>query len=79
MEHSFTKTRNITYNRFVFFSSKQPKRESVERFFRRLIEKAEHCSSEDKETTLVGDAFILNMRDHDTHRELSEGIGKQSP
>ena len=41
MEDSFTKTRNNTNDRFVFFSSKQQKGESVESFHGRLIEQAE--------------------------------------
>ena len=70
MDDSFTKIRNITYDRFVFFSSKQQKGESVESFFGQLIEQTENCSLGDEEITLIRDAFILNMRDHDTQREL---------
>ena len=40
MEEFFMKTRNITYYRFVFFSSKQQKGDSVESFYGRLIEQA---------------------------------------
>ena len=69
MEESFTKIRNITYDRFVFFRSKQQKGESVESFYGRLIEQAENCSLGNEETTLIGDAFILNMRDNETQKE----------
>ena len=70
MEDSFTKVRNITYDRFVFYSCKQQKVESVESFYGRLIEQAENCSLGSEETTLIRDAFILNMIDHETQKEL---------
>ena len=68
MEDFFTKVRNITYNRFVFYSCKQQKGESVESFYGRLIEQAENCSLGSEETTLIWDAFILNMIDHKTQK-----------
>ena len=67
MDDSFTKIRNITHDRFFFFSSQQ-KGVSVENFYGRLIEQEENCSLGDEETTLIRDAFILNMQDHDTQR-----------
>ena len=70
MEDSFTKVRNITYDRFVFYSCKQQKGESVEIFYGRLIELAENCTLGIEETTLIRDAFILNMIDHETQKEL---------
>ena len=70
MEVSFTKVRNINYDRFVFFSCEQQKVESVESFYGRLIEQAENCSLGSEETTLIRDAFILNMIDHETQKEL---------
>ena len=70
MDGSFTKIRNITYDRLNSFSFKQQQDESVESFFGRLIELAEDCSLGDEETTLIRDAIIINMQDHDTQREL---------
>ena len=70
MEDSFTKVRNITYDRFVFYSCKQQKRESVESFYGRLTEQAENCSLGSEETTLFRDAFILYMIDQETQKEL---------
>ena len=70
MEDSSTKVRNITYDRFVFYSCKQQKGESVESFDGRLIEPTENCSLGSEETTLNRDAFILNMIDHQTQKEL---------
>ena len=70
MEDSFTKVRNITYDRFVFYSCKQQNGESVENFYGRLIELAEKCTLGSEETTLIRNAFILNMIDHETQKEL---------
>ena len=70
MEDSFTKVRNITYARFVFYSCKQQKGKSVESFYGRLIEQAKNCSLGSEETTIVRDAFIVNMIDHETQKEL---------
>ena len=70
MEDSFTKVRNITYDRFVFYLCKQQKGESVESFYGRLIELAENCNLGSEETTLIRDAFILNMLDRETQKEL---------
>ena len=70
MEDSFTKFCNITYDRFVFCSCKQQKGESVESFYGRLIDLTENCTLGSEETTLIRDAFILNMIDHETQKEL---------
>ena len=70
MEDSFTKLRNITYNRFVFYSCKQQKGESVESFYGCLIEQAKNCSLVSEETTLIRDAFILHMINHETQKEF---------
>ena len=70
MEDSFTKVRNITYDRFVFYSCKQQKGESVESFYGSLIELAENCTLDSEETTLIRDEFILIMIDHETQKEL---------
>ena len=74
MEGSFTKTRNITYDRFVVFSFKKQKGESVESIKGHLIEQAEICSLGDEETTPIRNAFILNIQGHDTQRELLKKI-----
>ena len=78
MEDSFTKVRNITYDRFVFYSCKQQKGESVESFYGRLIELAENCTLGSEETTLIRDAFILNMIDHETQKELLKETAEPS-
>ena len=70
MEDSFTKVRNIIYDRFVFYSCKQHKGESVKSFYGRLIRLAENCTLGSEETTRICDAFIVNMIDHETQKEL---------
>ena len=70
MEESFTNVRNNTFDRFVFFSSKQQMGESVKSFYGRLIEQAENCSVGDAETTLIREAFIRNMMDQEIQKEL---------
>ena len=70
MEDTFTKVRNITYDCFVFYSCKQQKGESVGSFYGRLIELAENYTLGSEETTLIREAFILNMIDHETQKEL---------
>ena len=74
MDDAFTKVSIITYDRFVFWSSKQQKSESVDSFYGRLIEQVENYSLGDEETTLIKDTFILNMMDHDTQKQLLKEI-----
>ena len=69
-EFSFIKTRNFTYDRFVFFSLKQQKIESVEIFYGTLIEQAENCILGDEETTLIRNTFFLYMLDYETQKKL---------
>ena len=78
MEDSFTKVRNITYDRFVFYSCKQQKGESVENFYGRLVGQAENCSPGSDETGLIRDAFILNMIYHETRKELLKKTAEPS-
>ena len=73
MEDSFIKVRNITYDRFVLYACKQQKGESVESFCGSLTEKAENCSLGSEETTLIRDAFALNMIDHETKKGVVKG------
>ena len=69
-DDSYIKTCNINCDRFVFFSSRQQKGESVESFYGHLIEQAENCSLGDEKITLIRDESIFNMQDHDTQWEL---------
>ena len=63
MEDSFIKVRNITYDRFVFYSCKQQKNESVENFYGRLIEQDEKCSLGSEEIT-YSSCFHTKHRSH---------------
>ena len=70
MEIAFIRPRNITFDRYVFFSRKQKKRETVEQFYSFLIELAENCDFENCEEVIIKDIFITNMLDDDIQREL---------
>ena len=74
MEDSYIKTRNITYDRFVFFSSKQQKGESIESFCGKVIAQTGNYSLGDEETTLIRDTFILNILDYETQKKLLEEV-----
>ena len=70
MEIAFIRSRNITFDRYVFFSRKQKKDETVEQFNSILKELAENCDFENREEVIIRDIFITNMLDDDIHREL---------
>ena len=71
MEDSFIKTGNITYDRYVFFSSQQQKRDSVENFYGRLVEQSVIGNLGEVETTVIRDTFILNLLNIlETQKEL---------
>ena len=70
MEIAFIRPRNITFDRYVFFSRKQKKGETVEQFYSMLKELAENCDFENREEVIIRDIFITNMLDDDIQREL---------
>ena len=70
MEIAFIRPRNITFDRYVFFSRKQKKGETVEQFYSILKELAESCDFENREAVIIRDIFITNMLDDDIQREL---------
>ena len=70
MEIAFIRPRNITFDRYVFFSRKQKKGETVEQFYSILEELAENCDFENREEVIIRDIFITNMLDDDIQREL---------
>ena len=65
MEIVFNRPRNITFDRYVFFSRKQKKGETVEQFYSILKELEENC-----EKAIIRDIFIINMLNDDIQREL---------
>ena len=70
MEIAFIRPRNITFDRYVFFSRKQKKGETVEQFYSILKELAENCDFENHEEMIIRDIFITNMLVDDIQREL---------
>ena len=70
MEITFIRPRNITFDRYVFFSRKQKKGERVEQFYSILKELAENCDFENREEVIIRDIFITNLLDDDIQREL---------
>ena len=70
MESTFIRQRNITFDRYMLFTTKQSKGESIEHFFGKLMEMSESFDLGDKEDTLIRDLFIANMQDPEIQREL---------
>ena len=70
MEIAFIRPRNITIDRYVFFSRKQKKGETVEQFYSISKELAENCDFENREEMIIRVVFITNMLDDDIQREL---------
>ena len=70
MEIAFIRPRNITFDRYVFFSWKQKKGETEEQFNSILKELAENCDFENREEVIIRDIFITNMLDDDIQRQL---------
>ena len=67
---AFIRPRNIKFDRYVFFSRKQKKGETVEQFYSILKELAKNCNFENREEAIIRDIFITNMLDGDIQREL---------
>ena len=70
MKIAFVRPRKITFDRYVLFSRKQKKRESVEQFYSILKELAENCDFESREEVIIKNISITNMLDDDIQREL---------
>ena len=70
MEIAFIRPRNITFDRYVFFSRKQKKGETVEQFYSILKELVENCDFENREEVIIRDIFITNKLDDDIQRKL---------
>ena len=69
-EIAFIQPRSITFDRYVFLSTKQEKGETVEQFYNILNELAENCDFESREEVIIRDSFITKMLDDDIQREL---------
>ena len=67
---SFTKARNITYDRFLLFTCKQKPNEKLESFHCRLKALGAKCRLGSAEEDLIKDIFIAFMTNPDIQREL---------
>ena len=56
-----TQPRNITFDRFQLFKSKQHPNESLENFYSRLREAGSHCRFDHLEEEIIEDLFFSNM------------------
>ena len=70
MEIAFIRPRNIILDRYIFFSRKQKKGETIEQIYSILKELAENCDFENREEVLIRYIFITNMLDDNIQREL---------
>ena len=70
MEIAFIRPRSITFDRYVFFSRKQKKGETLEQDYRILKELAENCDFESREEVIIRVIFITNMLDDEIQRVL---------
>ena len=58
---TFTRPRNITFDRFQLFKAQQQPNESLETFYSRLREAGSHCRFKHLEEEIIKDLFISNM------------------
>ena len=70
LDRVFTKQRNITFNRYTFFTRKQLMGEPVENFYGRLREISLNCDLGSHDESIICDVFIANMQDGEIQREL---------
>ena len=61
---------NITFDRYLFLTRKQQKREPIEKFYGHLKELSENCDLGEKGDTAIRDVFIANMQNEDIQKEL---------
>ena len=69
-EIALFRPQNIPFDRFVSFSRKQKKGETLKQFYSILKELAQNCDFQNCEQVIIRDIFITNMLDDDTQREL---------
>ena len=70
MEAPFIRPRNVTFDRHVFLITKKFRGETVKHFYGKLKKLAENCNFENKEDTLLRDAFITNFTDPEIQKQL---------
>ena len=67
---TFTRPRNLTFDRFQFFRALQQSKESLDAFYSRLRELGSHAKLEHLEEDLVKDLFVSNMQSSNIQIEL---------
>ena len=67
---TFTRPRNISFDRFQLFKAQQQPNESLETFYSRLREAGSHCRFEHPEEDIIKDLFISNMSNTAIQMEL---------
>ena len=70
MEIDFIRPKNITFVRYLIFSSEQKKGETLEQFYNIFKELVENCDCESREEVIIRNILITNMLDDDIQREL---------
>ena len=63
MEDTFTRPRNITFDRYMLLATFQSKEESNEHFFGKLKKLSGNCDLRNQEDNHIRDLFIANMQD----------------
>ena len=66
----FIRNHNITFDRYLFLTRKQQKKEPIEKFCGHLKELSENCDLGEKGDTIIRDVFIANMQNEDIQKEL---------
>ena len=62
--------RNITFDRYMLFTTKQSKGESIEHLCGKLEELSENCELRNQKDTFIRDLVIANMQDSEIQKEL---------
>ena len=70
LEQTFIRPRNVTFDRYLLLTRKQPRGETMEQFHLALRSLAEHCRLGYLEDALLRDIFTANMIDQEIQKEL---------
>ena len=70
MNRTFNRNHNITFDRYLFLTRKQQKKEPIEKFYGHLKELSENCDLGEKGDTIIRDVFIASMQNEDIQKEL---------
>ena len=67
---TFTRPRDIKFDRFQLFKAQQQPKKSLETFYSRLREAGSHCRFEHLEEDIIKDLFISNMNNTTIQMDL---------